>query len=75
MNALAVYYTLHKGNNMHSTVNLCPGNGLVITRHLGISGWAKGQSGENEADVFLYSFSLKKTLNVSVASNQSLFWV
>jgi hypothetical protein len=20
---------------MHSTVNLCPGNGLVITRHLG----------------------------------------
>jgi hypothetical protein len=57
----------YKGNNLHSTVNLCPGNGLVITRYILVG--QKGSQGKSKL------FSLKKTSNVSVASNQSPFLV
>lgn len=67
MNALVVYYIHYKGNKIHSTVNLFPGNGLVITRHILVG--QKGSQGKSKLS------SLKKTSNVSVASNQSPFWV
>jgi hypothetical protein len=39
-----------KGNNLHSTVNLCPGNGLVITRYILVG--QKGSQGKSKLSLW-----------------------
>jgi hypothetical protein len=72
-----LFLVLHyKANNMHSTVNLCLGNGLCPHKTLGhISLGKRAVRGKRSRQCFRTLFSLKKTLNVSVASNQSPFRV
>jgi len=56
----------YKGNNLHSTVNLCPGNGLVTTRHILVG--QKGSQGKSKLSLWR-----KLRMFLSLAINRR-FW-